>query len=286
MPENHQPALLQHRSIEVAGVSIHVVEGGSRDHPTVFFLHGWPESWAVFEYTMLNLAATRHVVAIDLPGVGESRGVPVANDKKTLAGYVHGVTESLGVEDVTLVGHDVGGQIVYAYLRRYPETLRRAVIMNVAVPGVEPWSTVVRNPYIWHFAFHALPELPERLVAGKEADYFAFFYSAVTAGAEAVSQAQQQRYTAAYTRLEALRTGFEWYRAFAQDEQDNLDAKGQRVYTPVLYLRGEAEGGELEAYLEGFRDSGLQHVEGQLIPGMGHWLDEQPDRVLAALRAV
>ena len=63
--------------------------------------------------------------------------------------------------DVTLAGHDAGGQIVYAYLHAYPEDLARAVIMNVAIPGLDPWDEVKRNPHIWHFAFHAVPELPE-----------------------------------------------------------------------------------------------------------------------------
>lgn len=274
---------LRHRQVDVEGISIHAVEGGWGANPTVLFLHGWPESWVAFESIMLSLADTHHVMAIDLPGIGESKGTPTANDKKTLAGYVHGLIETLGLKEVTLVGHDAGGQIVYAYLHRYPEALRQAVIMNVAVPGVEPWSEIVRNPYIWHFAFHSIPGLPEKLVEGKQADYFAFFYSVMTADPDAVSASQRRRYTEAYTRPEALHTGFEWYRAFAQDEQDNLSVEGQIVQTPVLYLRGEQEGGDMETYLKGFRESGLQNIEGQIVPGIGHWLDENPNGVLTVL---
>ncbi|HXP44229.1 MAG TPA: hypothetical protein VN833_28535 [Candidatus Acidoferrales bacterium] len=40
--------------------------------------------------------------------------------------------------------------------------------MNVAVPGVDPWSEVMRNPYIWHSAIHAIRNLPELLVRGEE----------------------------------------------------------------------------------------------------------------------
>ena len=285
MRGNKQNSPLHHRQVGVKGISIHVVEGGSVEKPAVLFLHGWPESWAAFESIMLSLADTYRVVAIDLPGVGESKGLPTSNDKKTLAGYVHELIETLGLEKVTLVGHDAGGQIVYAYLHRYPEALRQAVIMNVVVPGVEPWSEVVRNPYIWHFAFHSIPGLPEKLVEGKQADYFAFFYNVMTADPDAVSVPKRKRYTEAYTRPEALHTGFEWYRAFAQDEQDNLSVKGQTVQTPVLYLRGEQEGGDLETYLKGFRESGLQNIQGQLVPGIGHWLDENPEGVLAVLEA-
>src|SRR5213075_1193356 len=99
---------------------------------------------------MLLLLDKAHVVAMDLPGIGGSPDPPTSGDKRTLARCVHGVIASLGLTDVSLVGHDVGGQIVFAFLHAFPGVLRRAAIMNVAVPGVDPWSEVKRNPYIWH----------------------------------------------------------------------------------------------------------------------------------------
>jgi pimeloyl-ACP methyl ester carboxylesterase len=131
--------------------------------------------------TALNQDA--HVVTIDLPGIGRSKIPPLSNEKKTLARHVHDLIESMKLPPVTLVGHDVGGQIVYSYLKAYPDELQKAVIMNVAVPGVDPWSEVKRNPYLWHFALHEVPDLPELLVRGKEAAYFDFFFSAISANA-------------------------------------------------------------------------------------------------------
>jgi hypothetical protein len=37
---------------------------------------------------------------------------------------------------------------------------------------------VLANPYIWHFAFHAIPGLPERLVQGNQRAYFDYFFDA------------------------------------------------------------------------------------------------------------
>jgi pimeloyl-ACP methyl ester carboxylesterase len=277
-------ARLHHRQVEIEGIGIHVVEAGTANRPTVLFLHGWPESWVTFEQIMIPLSAEAHVVAIDLPGVGGSEMPPRANDKRTLANYIHGLITRLGLDNLTLVGHDCGGMIVYAYLHAYPETLQRAVIMNVAVPGIEPWSEVLRNPHIWHFAFHAIPELPEKLVAGQQAVYFAFFYDYLARPGGVGAQAREA-YVTAYSRPEALRTGFEWYRAFPQDEKDNLALKDNPVHTPVLYLRGERESGDMKRYLSGLRDSGLRNVQGRLIPNSGHFLsDEQPEAVVAALR--
>jgi pimeloyl-ACP methyl ester carboxylesterase len=277
-------AVFTHRSVDADGLSVHVVEfrdaqPRAGERPGILFLHGWPENWACFQGLMPRLSREFDVAAIDLPGIGESCTIPTSGDKRTLARSVRAVLRELGWKDAHLVGHDVGGQIVFAYLKAYPGELGSAVILNVAVPGVDPWSEVERNPRIWHFAFHALPELPERLVAGHEAEYFGFFYDALSAQPGAVVEFARQRYAEAYRRPEALRAGFEWYRAFARDQRDNAAVKQQPVHTPVLYLRGSAEPGiELERYLAGFREHGLCQLSGDLISGSGHFSpDEQPE---------
>jgi pimeloyl-ACP methyl ester carboxylesterase len=276
---------LRHRQVDVEGLGIHVVEGGAADKPAVVFLHGWPQCWAAFERVMILLAPDARAVAIDLPGIGGSTTPPPANDKRTLAKYVRGAIRSLGLRDVTLVGHDAGGQIAYAYLQAYPDELGRAVLMNIVIPGVDPWSEVERNPHIWHFRFHAIPDLPEQLVAGREAAYFDYFFDTIAAKPGAVPAEARARYVEAYSRPDALRTGFEWYRAFAKDEKDN--ARRQLVSTPVLYLRGEKEqaGIDLARYVDGLREAGLQKVGGALIADSGHFApDEQPQAVAALLR--
>lgn len=233
---------------------------------------------------MEMLGPERRVVALDLPGIGQSPLPPTSNDKRFLAKVVHQLVGTLGLRDLTLVGHDVGGQIVYAYLRAYPGELRRAVIMNVAIPGVDPWNDVVRDPAIWHFGFHAVPQLPELLVHGRQADYFDFFFNAIAADPEAIDPSTRALYAAGYDRMDALRTGFDWYRAFQQDASDN-QKESRRDRTPVLYLRGEAERGiELERYVSGLRGSGLLSVQGQVIPNSGHFApDEQPEAVAGTL---
>jgi len=222
------------------------------------------------------------VIAIDLPGIGLSEMPAPSNDKRTLARCVRGLIRALGLADVTLVGHDIGGQIAHAYLHAFPGELKRAVLMNIVIPGVEPWSKVVRNPHLWHFAFHTVPELPETLIEGHPARYFDFFYDRL-AGPVGVSARARELYVAAYARPLALRTGFEWYRAFAQDERDNLAVRGHPVATPVLYLRGDHESGDISEYVTGLRASGLQDVDGAIIPSSGHFAPDEQAQVVAAL---
>jgi pimeloyl-ACP methyl ester carboxylesterase len=276
---------LRHRQVQSGDASIHVVEGGSPGQPAVLFVHGWPESSAAFEQIMLLLSDKAHVIAMDLPGIGDSTPAPASGDKRSLARCVRGVIAALGLKQVTLVGHDVGGQIVYAFLHAFPNELLRAVIMNVAVPGVAPWSDIKRSPAIWHFAFHAIPDLPETLVTGRQAEYFAYFYERLSAKAGGVPQQAREVYAKAYARTEALRAGFDWYRAFPEDERNNMAVERQTVDTPVLYLRGSKDPGVgVDRYVEGLRHGGLTNVEAAEIADSGHFApDEQPEGVARAL---
>lgn len=278
------PLPLHHREIALDGLRLHAVEGGPAEAPAIVFLHGWPENWQLFEGTMRGLAGEARVLAIDLPGVGLSRTPPPAADKRGLARRVLELIAQEGLREVTLVGHDVGGMIAYAALHEAAGALARAVIMNVAVPGLPPWDEVVRHPQIWHFAFHAIPELPETLVAGRQAAYFAFFFDHL-AGPAGLADDLRSAFTQAYARPEALRAGFDWYRAFPEDARVNLTMRGQAVATPVLYLRGDHEGGDLERYLAGLREGGLRHVRGARITDSGHFsAAEHPQAVIDVLR--
>lgn len=275
---------IRHRYEKVDGGTIHVAEAGPDHLPPVLCLHGWPESWCAFEALMAELQDRARVVAIDLPGIGGSATADAIGGKRVIAGCVREVVAGLGLRDVTLLGHDIGGMVAYAFLRRFPGVAARAVIMNTAIPGVAPWDEVVRNPHVWHFAFHAVPGLPETLVAGREAEYFAFFQHALSASAEG-TQARARRHAGAYARPAALHAGFEWYRAFEQDARDNRT--GGKIDTPVLYLRGGEERGiALDRYLDGLRDGGLADVRGALVEGSGHFApEERPQAVAQAVLA-
>jgi pimeloyl-ACP methyl ester carboxylesterase len=261
-----------------------MAEWGTVGKPALVLLHGWPQNWTAFAAVMTVLAPEVHGVALDLPGIGGSMTPLDSSDKRTIARHVRAVVESLKLSEVTLAGHDVGGMIAYAYLHAYPDELERAAILNVAIPGVDPWGDVVRNPHIWHFAFHAVPDLPERLVSGRQAEYFDYFYDTISASPDGVPVKNRARYVEAYSRPEGLHTGFEWYRAFAQGEKDNAATEAEVLETPVLHIRGDHDQGSMEPYLRGLRRSGLNRVEGRIIPNCGHFsLDEQPELVASAL---
>jgi pimeloyl-ACP methyl ester carboxylesterase len=265
----------RHRHVVVADSQLHVVEAGDPDGVPFLFLQGWPESWQSWRQVMTVAARQARPVAIDLPGVEASSGAATDGSKQQLAAVVHELIATMGLREVTLVGQDVGGMIAYTYLRAYQD-LARVVIMDVVMPGVDPWEEVLRNPYLWHFAMHMIPALPERLVQGHQEEYFGYFYDVLSHDKRRISAEARAAYAKAYATDSALTAGFNWYRTLYQDAADNRQAAaGSPATTPLLYLRGEHESGNIDTYVQGLRAAGVTHVEQAVVPDAGHFTQEE-----------
>lgn len=276
---------LRHEHVQVGDVTLHTATAGPADAPAVVLLHGWPESWATWREIIPLAARTHRVIALDLPGIGGSSRGGITGTKAEIARAVHALIETLGLRDTTIVGHDIGGMVAYACLRAYPD-LARVAILDVPIPGVDPWDEFVRSPFLWHFALHAVPGLPERLVGDRIAEYFDYFYDLLAAAAGALTAEVRAEQAAAYAVPGALEAGFDWYRAFNADVEHNLRAAaGPSAATPLLYLRGAAErGGSIATYVDGLHRAGVSAVTPAVIEDAGHFPhQEQPAATWRAL---
>lgn len=270
-----------HQQIYINGISTHIVETGNKEKQSIMFLHGFPENWMAFADVMIILKKKYHVLSIDMPGIGKTSHI-ASSDKLAIAQFIRDLIQTLDLNKVVLVGQDVGGMATFSCIRNFPKRIAKAVIMNTAIPGVAPWDEVKRNPYIWHFAFFAIPDLPEKVFAGKQSLLFDYFFNSISANKKAFSADKKKLYIEAYDSAIALKTSFDWYRAFAQDEKDN--SKQISVDIPLLYLRGEKEYGNINEYIEGFKASGINNIHGGLIKNSGHYAaDESPEEVAKAI---
>jgi len=161
-------------TVTVNGIKLHYVRGGKG--PAVILIHGFPEDWFEFHAIMPRLAKQFTVIAIDLRGVGGSTATAGGYDAANMAQDVHQLAAALKLERIYIVGHDLGGQVTYALVRRYPEATRGAMILDTPIPGIEGWDEIQGHPAMWHVRFMQVPELPEKLVGGRQADYFSYFF--------------------------------------------------------------------------------------------------------------
>jgi pimeloyl-ACP methyl ester carboxylesterase len=155
--------------------------------------------------------------------------------------------------------------------------------MNTVIPGLDPWSKVIADPRIWHFAFHKVRALPELLITGHERAYFDFFYDMMAGDPARLTSSARDAYARGYSSRDALTAGLDWYRAFDADAAHNSIAKP--IKTPILYLRGDADGRRPEEYVAGLKAGGATNVQTAVLPGSGEYAPEEaPDALISAIR--
>lgn len=269
----------------VGGIRMHYLHAGTADRLLVL-LHGWPQTSYCWRRLIGPLAEHYRVVAPDLRGYGLTDKAIGGYDKRTMAEDVHQLVSALGHERVTLIGHDRGARVAHRYALDHPDEVERLAVLDI-IPTRAMWQRMNADlgSRYWHWLFHLKPDLPELLVAGREAQYLAYFFERWTFNRRGLDADAVAEYVRAFCRPGALRAGFDDYRAsFPLDAADDDASAGRRLTMPLLVLWGaESLFGRLPA-LDIWREY-AEDVRGAAIPACGHFLpEEQPDAVLEHLR--
>lgn len=282
-----------HYRVSVNGVTLHYVASGPLDAPAVMLLHGFPQSWLIWRGVMPALAQRYRTIAVDLRGYGESDKPPGSEgyDKRTMAADIHALMERLGLQRTLLIGHDRGARVARRYALDYPDPLAGAALLDILPLEwvYDRLSAAEVAQRYWHWVFHLVPELPERLIAGHEGDYLAALFGRTPGFVERLhASGAWDEYLRAFRQPGAVAAALNDYRAtYAVDlpRYRQERAQGRQVRVPVLLLWGERGnlGGRpvLDAWREVARD-----VRGIELAGCGHYLpEEQPETVARHLLA-
>ena len=262
----------------VNGTTLHYVRGGNG--PPVLLIHGFPQDWFEYQRIMPRLAKHFTVVAVDLRGIGGSKATPGGYDAANLAEDIQQLLTALKLKQAYIVGHDIGGQVAYALLRRHPQDLRGVMILDSTIPGIAGWDESMSGPGVWHVGFMQAPGLAEKIVAGRQAAYLGYFF-----GFSKFTPAEQAHYLEAYSTTAQLHAAFEIYRAFPANVKFNA-AQHEPNEVPLFLAAGEKSPfAPLEAKMaEGLRANGFTHVETGVIAGAVHYdVQDQPDATAALI---
>jgi pimeloyl-ACP methyl ester carboxylesterase len=129
---------LSERGADIPGFHIAYLEGGGGE-PLVL-IHGSGAEKDNWVRPAKTLTSRYHVIALDLPGYGESsRPLDAHYRIEDQVGRLHAFIQTLGLKTVQLGGSSTGGWIAGAYAARYPEQVSSLWLLDPAgVSAAQP----------------------------------------------------------------------------------------------------------------------------------------------------
>ena len=270
-------------TFSVGTQEIHYVEAGKKGRQIALLIHGWSSSWYATSPLLGQLAQRFHVIAIDLPGYGQS---PPLEIRTTIPHYVDLLADLIGqISDgpVVLVGHSMGGMISVTLALTHPILVERMVLLGPTISG--RLSTAI-NLFISPITMMERFGLGSLVVSATERAFVGLTDRLMRpvsfAERTGITEADYER-----LRMDARRPGqgrvrAECYRAMLEND---LSGRLGQIETPTLVIWG-AEDNTVP-----LRDAGVVADEWpsadlRILPKAGHWPQfEAPDitrRMVAA----
>ena len=118
------------------GVKLNTYLDGDAKSEPIMLLHGFPESHRTWRYQLKELANKYLVVAPDQRGfAGSDKPLRLENyTPAILTKDVVDLADMLKLDQFVLVGHDWGGAIAWALALKYPQRIKKLIIINGAHP--------------------------------------------------------------------------------------------------------------------------------------------------------
>ena len=139
---------LRSARVDTAQGPIATLQAGAGE--PVLMLHGLGATKASFMPTIAALAPSNRVIAVDLPGFGDS-GKPLGAPYHApfFARSTAALLDALGLERAHVIGHSMGGRVAIDMGIRHPERTGRLVLMTPALAWKRarrwaPWLRFVR----------------------------------------------------------------------------------------------------------------------------------------------
>lgn len=136
---------------KLEGMRVHYRSYGKGGEALVF-VHGWTCDLNFWRLQFPAFAGKTRVIALDLPGHGQSDKPQVAYTMDLFARAVEAVLSDAGVKRAVLVGHSMGTPVVRQFYRKYPEkTLALGIVDGSLFPFaprsvMEQFIAPIRGP--------------------------------------------------------------------------------------------------------------------------------------------
>jgi len=139
--------MLKRRYLSINGLRWSFLEKGkaSPEQTTLVLLHGLMGCAQTFVPLMESLGSDLHIVALDLPGAGESERRDDLDPRLlTTAEQVARVLRTLNITRPVVLGHSHGGAVALSLAAQYRDSLRSLVLLAPAHPYFDESDPLIR----------------------------------------------------------------------------------------------------------------------------------------------
>ncbi len=251
---------------------VFVQDSGPRDAPAILLLHGFGASLQAWDDWTPALEKNLRVLRIDIPGFGLS-GPAVNQDYSDAADVarVIALLDQLGVQQVIIAGHSMGGRIAWNLAAAHPERVSKLVLLapdGFPDPNAKSDKTY-EVPALLGLLPYSLPQWALRM--GGVAPAFAD-------GSQLTPQMMQRYHD--MMLAPGVRTAL--LERMRQTRNSDPVSRLQSIKVPTLLLWGEKDAfipvSNAQDYLKAMPQAKLV-----TLPGVGHVLHEEAPQVSVQL---
>ena len=214
--------------MQLDGLKIRYAKGVKVDGPTVLFLSPLPQSILCYDATWSALSDYANLVALDLPGFGQSEGDISYMTFAAQSAFLQKFIAELGLTDVHIVAPDVGMPVALHYVLHRDHKAKS--IMIGAGPSVQPSAdgSLVRKmigSVFWRFVF-TMTGAPAFIGGANQLGYLKY----------SPSSAEVSDYVASYSGRIGPVT--KWFSSYPEGCKD-IDPHLATLNVPVHVIWGE-----------------------------------------------
>ena len=273
----------------VNGTQLHYVAGGNG--PVLLCLPGWPQTWYSYHSIAQSLATNFRVIVADIRGMGSSSTPLDGYDKKTMATDIYELIQQLGLKQVYLLGHDIGGMVAMSLAFNYPQVVAKLIVADGLHPseGLKQMSLLPaagtfgdkidpQQPYTWWMSFNQVKGLPEKMLEGRYRYLLDWLFHYVMVDDSRMTEFEREVYASVYNQPERIRASNAWYQTLGKDIED---AKGYKSLSmPVLGIASNVS----FSFYQYALPSVAEQYELLHLADTGHYMfEENPEAVISAI---
>jgi len=272
---------IEEKFIETNGIKLHTIIVGSGE--PLILLHGFPDFWYGWKNVILGLKDEFKLIIPDMRGYNLSdKPEGIENYKlDILIEDIKELSEKLGFTEFNLAGHDWGGMVSWALAEKYPELIKKLIVLNAPHPKIFRKLITKNNDqkkasgYIVRFLKEGESFLFENNFQALQLSVFG-----TAKNKKAFSEFDKEKYIEAWSQPGALTRGVNYYRAnHSYEEWSGI------INVPTLVIFGMKDIFVLPKVLEGLEDF-IKDLKIVRIENASHWvMHDDPELVNSSIQS-